>query len=782
MARNSATQEVGCVVALSTLLYPALLHRKLTTATNSTAVAAAASEQTGGHPREVCVPGSVLEVRQLWQPPPAIAESEAVHTTEEGAGTAPVFASNGVGPTNTRCTLAATSAQNDSASLYAFVRVKDADHRLSGWFPLHQVYVKLESALAAFGDGPASPNSVCTSSDAVAGVSVAAARGLTEDWVALSHVLRRPWLSSVYDEVTPGMARTQRARRQLDYLEERLLRDCRTPTTVRYFIYLNTYVFAPWYYSPFGLLNSEYDPTLPYGGECGGGGGSGGDLQTPVGASTAGGAAAAVVASPPLPPQPYIRDAFLCPFSLRIFSTYSQLHYETRTYRAGRLRPPGEEIYRDDERGLSLFRINGSQHVTYCRQLFLIGKSFLENKLAGHDVQSYYFYVVCLHYRYFPNYVSDESAMFFAGFFTWEKHVCEYNLACIATLPCFGHRARPRRPSSGTSSSPGKHQRDNLESKSVAAAPPTPPPVLRNIGQFMIAVSYELAYRRNQIGTPEKPLSDLGAAAYHHYWRRVLVRWMKAALSDVRRATAVDVDVDGVTNASTSAAAAAAAALEQQSDVDGERSVVTVVMMVDTDRGEVDHRREEGGDIAAHAGPAAGKRKRSRVGARGSITAADAADNGKNDAADTVAQATGEDEVDTEDFARRRRPLLSSAGDRSVRGAPAAAASFSTTASSVAPKPPTTPADHPASSVAMFTSRTTIKEIAAAVRLEEADVLKTLLGLGVLHRSSEDRSIQLLLPQRYVDWMHDEILRWESSTSHAVFRPSLLKSRGRTKQ
>ncbi|KAK7197999.1 histone acetyltransferase [Novymonas esmeraldas] len=720
MKRAAVGQEVSCAVAVSPLLYPSLLHRKSSAGIGGGGHGGSAPS---GHAasRDVLVPGTLLEVRRLWQPPPSTGAAATAATDD--ADTAPPRSSTSVATSRTEsgsspprndCATprsAGPSAEVDpGALLYAFVRVKDADHRLSGWLRVCDVYVKNTVAQSTFGHDTATAAGKMSedgdSDKVTAQPAQTVPHGFAEDMVRLSCVLSRPWLSGVYAEVTPGMARTQRARRQLDYLEERLLRDCRTPTTVRYFVYLNTYVFAPWYYAPFGLLNSEYDPMLPS---------SAGESR---------------------PPQPYIRDGFLCPFSLRLYSSYEQMHYETRTYRAGRLRPPGEEIYRDDVRGLSLFKINGSQHVTYCRHLFLVGKSFLENKLAGHDVHSYHFFVLCLHHRYFPDYVSDTSAMYFAGFFSWEKHVSEYNLACIATLPCFAQRTNRQR----------------------SAAPPVP----RHLGQFMISVSYELAYRRKQIGTPEKPLSDLGAVAYQHWWRRAIVRWMKTTLSAMRWSAAVDVDgvVDAEGVGGDGAQRGVAAGRGAPPGLDGAANPVEVLLVV----------TEDGGQSATTGGrgkTVPGARKRTR----------------------DAAEEEGEEEEDGETAVvvgegGSRPPHSSSVGPLPPAPASAAAAAAKRRTAAAQQHPTGTSSSSCSSSaVAAGTGSVvsaqciTIKEIAAAARLEEADVLKTLLGMGVLHRGSEGREILLLLPQRYVDWMYDEMLRWESSPEHAVFQPVLLKSR-----
>lgn len=43
----------------------------------------------------------------------------------------------------------------------------------------------------------------------------------------------------------------------------------------------------------------------------------------------------------------------------------------------------------------------------------------------------------------------------------------------------------------------------------------------------MVATAYELSKKEGKVGTPERPLSDLGLLSYRGYWTRVLLDILK---------------------------------------------------------------------------------------------------------------------------------------------------------------------------------------------------------------------------------------------------------------
>lgn len=140
--------------------------------------------------------------------------------------------------------------------------------------------------------------------------------------------------------------------------------------------------------------------------------------------------------------------------------------------------PPGREIYR--RQSLSVYEVDGRDHKIYSQNLCLLAKLFLDHKTLFFDVEPFLFYILC---------EVDKFGAHIVGYFSKEKESPDgNNLACILTLP--------------------PYQR-------------------KGYGKFLIAFSYELSKLENSIGSPEKPLSDLGKLSYRSYWSWVLLEIMK---------------------------------------------------------------------------------------------------------------------------------------------------------------------------------------------------------------------------------------------------------------
>ncbi|XP_041370165.1 histone acetyltransferase KAT7-like isoform X2 [Gigantopelta aegis] len=196
-------------------------------------------------------------------------------------------------------------------------------------------------------------------------------------------------------------------------------------------------------------------------------------------------------------PDEYARlpKIYLCEFCLKYMKTSTILrrHMAKCVWR----HPPGDEIYR--KHSISVFEVDGKKNKVYCQNLCLLAKLFLDHKTLYFDVEPFLFYVMT---------ENDSCGCHILGYFSKEKNsFLNYNVSCIMTLPQF---------------------------------------MRQGYGKMLIDFSYLLSKVEQKVGSPERPLSDLGLLTYRTYWKEVLLNYLhkysssEICIKDVSQETAIN--------------------------------------------------------------------------------------------------------------------------------------------------------------------------------------------------------------------------------------------------
>ena len=114
---------------------------------------------------------------------------------------------------------------------------------------------------------------------------------------------------------------------------------------------------------------------------------------------------------------------YICEFCLKYFN--SPLIMKRHVLKCTSKVPPGDEIYRKGN--LSVFEVDGDKNKTYCQNLCLLAKLFLDHKTLYYDVEPFLFYIMT---------EADSDGFHIIGYFSKEKSsFLNYNVSCILTLP-----------------------------------------------------------------------------------------------------------------------------------------------------------------------------------------------------------------------------------------------------------------------------------------------------------------------------------------------------------
>lgn len=177
---------------------------------------------------------------------------------------------------------------------------------------------------------------------------------------------------------------------------------------------------------------------------------------------------------------------YVCGFCFKCFEDCFQFDYHcqiTKCRMDFSKKDDDSVIYDDKAHSIKIRRLDGLLDANICGNLTKLGKAFISSKLNNIDD--------IIKFEFFLLYQEER----FVGYFSREKNSLSWNLCCILTLP-----------------SSERFKCDNFAVQ---------------YGQFLIHFAYQLSILQlGNLGTAEKPFSDLGLLAFRKYYKYRLLKFL----------------------------------------------------------------------------------------------------------------------------------------------------------------------------------------------------------------------------------------------------------------
>uniref|UniRef100_A0A094ZIX6 Histone acetyltransferase n=1 Tax=Schistosoma haematobium TaxID=6185 RepID=A0A094ZIX6_SCHHA len=214
-----------------------------------------------------------------------------------------------------------------------------------------------------------------------------------------------------------------------------------------------------------------------------------------------------------------VKKLWICEYCLK-YMKYSETWLNHIKYDCKAKRPPGKEIY--NHGNLCVFELDGNVQKLYCQNLCLLAKLFLDHKTLYYNVSPFIFYVLC---------EIDNDGVHLVGYFSKKSN--SYSPVGVLNIKHINDEVRRlgglrygKNILSLLKVILKAFEKVSADNYNLACILTLPPFQRRGYGHFLISLSYELAKIEQIVGTPEKPLSDLGRLSYRSYWEKVILNFL----------------------------------------------------------------------------------------------------------------------------------------------------------------------------------------------------------------------------------------------------------------